>query len=138
MIGNLHAPTHRLEITRTEAGFVVIDDTFNSNPEGARAALSALTAAVSGRRVVVTPGMFELGPLQFEANLNWAREIVAAGAELVITGYSNRRSLERGAADAGAAATWRRSRTAALAYLRPLLGGEDGVLWENDLPDHYP
>jgi UDP-N-acetylmuramoyl-tripeptide--D-alanyl-D-alanine ligase len=137
-LANLQAPIHRLDIARAEAGFLVIDDTFNSNPEGARAALSALATAVSGRRVVVTPGMFELGPLQFEANTEWAREIVGAGAELVITGFSNRRALRRGAADASAAAIWRRNRTSALQYLRPRLSSEDGVLWENDLPDHYP
>ena len=140
-LANIHAPNHRLDITRAEAGFVVIDDTFNSNPEGARAALSALTTAVAGRRVVVTPGMFELGPLQFEANEKWAQEIVGAGAELVITGFSNRHALRRGGAGvagAGIPPVWMRDRSSALEYLRPRLGQDDGVLWENDLPDHYP
>lgn len=137
-LARLHAPSHRLDIARADAGYLVIDDTFNSNPEGTSAALSALTAAVPGRRVVVTAGMFELGPLQVEANTNWAREIVSAGAELVVIGRTNRRALERGAATAGGEAVWKRDRTAALEHLRPRLGRDDGVLWENDLPDHYP
>ena len=54
----LQAPTHRLAVAHSPEGQVVIDDTFNSNPAGARAALAALGEVTPGRRVVVTPGIF--------------------------------------------------------------------------------
>ncbi len=52
------------------AGATIIDDTYNSNPAGAAAALDLLGASGCGdqRRVVVTPGMVELGSRQAEEN----------------------------------------------------------------------
>ena len=50
---------HRLEIVRNDA-VVVIDDAFNSNPDGFSAALEVL-ASFPGRRILITPGMIELG-----------------------------------------------------------------------------
>lgn len=134
----LRAPTHRLDIVRSPEGHVVIDDTFNSNPAGARAALAALGDVTPGRRFVVTPGMFELGHEQYEANATFAEEVVRSGASLVATGRSNRRALLDGARRGGSEAVWVPDRTAAQRHLRSQLGEGDGVLWENDLPDHYP
>src|SRR5204862_4837386 len=52
---------NRLTVATAASGATVIDDTFNSNPTGARAALAALSrhSHNGGRRVVVTPGMVE-------------------------------------------------------------------------------
>jgi UDP-N-acetylmuramoyl-tripeptide--D-alanyl-D-alanine ligase len=134
---SIDVPDHRGS-DRCDAGVTVFDDTFNSNPSGADAALARLSAATPGRRVVVTPGMFELGELQDSANQRFAREVVKSGAELIVVGRSNRAALARGAAEAGGGYTWVRSRDGARARLRSRLEPGDAVLWENDLPDHYP
>ena len=136
-IATLSNPDHRSTTARSERGVAVIDDTFNSNPAGAARALEVLVRAVpTGRRVVVTPGMVELGPAQFDANRNFATEIAAAGATMVVVGRTNRRALLAGAPDATTVCVGRRSEAAA--WVRSELGEGDGVLWENDLPDHYP
>jgi UDP-N-acetylmuramoyl-tripeptide--D-alanyl-D-alanine ligase len=135
----LMTPTHRLDPATNDAGLVVLDDTFNSNPSGARAALEvlAVSGADGGRRVVVTPGMVELGDLQAAENELFARSVAEAGAELVVVGKVNRQALEAGY-DAGRPPVLVKDRAEAVAWVRSELGPGDAVLYENDLPDHYP
>ena len=79
-------------------GISVIDDTFNSNPTGARRGLEALaTLGPAGRRVVVTPGMVELGPRQDPENEQFARAAAQAADTLIVVKRTNRRALVRGA-----------------------------------------
>ncbi len=155
-VGTLPTAPHRLETAVGAGGFIVLDDTYNANPAGARAALRALetTAPASARRVVVTPGLVELGPKQVEENASFARAVAGAADDLVVVGRTNRRALLAGAEKVGegavAEAQVRRPGEAALrcvvvarrdqavAWVRDHLGAGDIVLYENDLPDHYP
>ncbi|MGZ5385474.1 MAG: Mur ligase family protein, partial [Acidimicrobiia bacterium] len=137
-LSELQPPPHRASPMTTEAGVTVLDDTFNSNPVGATAALRTLRELANGRRFVVTPGMMELGPMQREANAVFASEVIASGAELVIVGRTNRAALLAGARSAGGEAVSVASRAQALEQLTGNLRAGDAVLWENDLPDHYP
>jgi UDP-N-acetylmuramoyl-tripeptide--D-alanyl-D-alanine ligase len=137
-LGQLSAPAHRAVKGVADSGVVVIDDTYNSNPEGAARALEMLEAATAGRnrRAVVTPGMVELGPDQDEANRAFAAAVAKADAVLVVVGWTNRRALMAGAA--GSEIVTVGSRPAARDWVRSSLTAGDGVLWENDLPNHYP
>jgi UDP-N-acetylmuramoyl-tripeptide--D-alanyl-D-alanine ligase len=131
----LSPPPNRAVPLTTEDGVTVIDDTFNSNPAGAAAAFATLQRlAHGGRRVVVTPGMVELGRAQFEANRTFAHAVAAAGADLVAVGWTNREALVEGHPRAELVP----DHFAARAWVRDNLGSGDAVLWENDLPDHYP
>ncbi len=60
--------THRLEVKRQGDGTTLIDDAFNSNPEGFRAALDLLGTLQGSRKILVTPGMVELGEAHTEAH----------------------------------------------------------------------
>lgn len=139
-LASLPRVEHRLTVDESASGVFVVDDTYNSNPTGARLALRALVgnASPGGRLVVVTPGMVELGTIQDEANRVFAAEVVRAGAELVVVGWTNRRALLAGAAGDGTAAVAVATREEAVAWVRNHLEGGDAVLYENDLPDHYP
>ena len=134
----LRGPAHRSEAQTGPEGILVIDDTFNSNPVGATSAIEALKRRVEGRRVVVTPGMVELGSEQHRANADLAAAVVESGATLVVVGWTNRRALLEGAGLAGGDAVTVRDRGEARDWIRNALVSGDGVLWENDLPDHYP
>lgn len=134
-LAGLRAPRHRADAAMSPAGVLVVDDTFNSNPAGALRAIEDLARRVGGRRAVVTPGMVELGSEQRRANADLARAAVGSGADLVIVGWINRRSLLEGAGGKAVAVP---RRSAARTWVREHLGEGDGVLWENDLPDHYP
>ncbi len=137
---SLPAVEHRLTVNTSPTGVVVLDDTYNANPAGAHRALSALVenSQPERRRVVVTPGMVELGASQAEMNRDFAAEVVSFGAELVVVGRTNRRALLAGAADDGSAPVAVATREEAVAWVRSHLEGGDVVLYENDLPDHYP
>ena len=71
-------------------------------------------------------------------NRDFAAEVVSFGAELVVVGRTNRRALLAGAADDGSAPVAVATREEAVAWVRSHLEGGDVVLYENDLPDHYP
>ena len=151
LVPTLPTTPHRLEAAPTAAGrCLVLDDTYNSNPSGAAAALEALDrlAPPGGRKVVVSPGMVELGARQGEENERFARAVAAMPADLVVVGRTNRRALLRGAHTGAAHAArhgpepaevaWVADRDTAVAWVRDNLGDGDIVLFENDLPDHYP
>lgn len=135
-VANVRTVANRLNVVTATSGVVVIDDTFNSNPASALAALAALmNVGLPGRRVVVTPGMIELGRDQYAENLSFAKQVASTNTELVIVGRTNVKPLE-----AGFGRPCRRFdvRDEAVAWVRSALVPGDGVLYLNDLPDHYP
>jgi UDP-N-acetylmuramoyl-tripeptide--D-alanyl-D-alanine ligase len=142
LTGRLHdlpRPEHRQSISHSNRGFAIVDDTFNSNPAGARSGLEHLSRiAAAGRKVVVTPGMVELGPVQYEENRSFATEAATVVDDLVIVGRTNRKALLEGSGAGGASVTVVASREEAVDWVRQNLGPGDAVLYENDLPDHYP
>ncbi|HYE57797.1 MAG TPA: UDP-N-acetylmuramoyl-tripeptide--D-alanyl-D-alanine ligase, partial [Rhodothermales bacterium] len=65
--GRIKPVEHRLAL-RQEQGVTILDDAFNSNPVGAQSAVEVLGQFKTGRRVIVTPGMVELGERQHAEN----------------------------------------------------------------------
>ena len=138
-LDGLPVAEHRQNVSTSERGFTVIDDTFNSNPAGARAGLRLLRNLGEGSRTAVaTPGMIELGPVQYVENRDFAAEAAALVDHLIIVGETNRRALLDGSGKGRASVSVVSSREAAVEWARENLGPGDAVLYENDLPDHYP
>ena len=138
-VPSLATPEHRQSVTKAVSGFAIIDNTFNSNPAGARSALDLLAREGNGgTTAVITPGMVELGRLQFEENRLFAEVAAASVDHLVIVGRTNRRALLEGSAGGKATVTVVATRQEAVQWAREHLGPGDAVLYENDLPDHYP
>jgi UDP-N-acetylmuramoyl-tripeptide--D-alanyl-D-alanine ligase len=135
-VERVSAVANRANVVSAASGVVVVDDTFNANPASAVSALSVLSSlSLTGRRIVVTPGLIELGPEQYPENLSFAKKIAAQGCELVIVGRTNALPLQMGFEQ-----PVRRfdTRDEAVAWVRSALVTGDGVLYLNDLPDHYP
>lgn len=141
LLPTLPGAPSRLEVGRSPSGFVVIDDTYNSNPAGAKAALEALARCSDGasRKVVVTPGMVELGPRQAQENRAFAAAAGSVATDLVVVGRTNRRALVEGARAArpGPRLVTVSTREQAVDWVRTTLREGDVVLYENDLPDHF-
>jgi UDP-N-acetylmuramoyl-tripeptide--D-alanyl-D-alanine ligase len=138
-MGDLQSPQHRRTLSKSELGFSIIDDTYNSNPAGARSALAMLEhLGTSGRRVMVTPGMVELGKTQHAENHALASFAADLVSDLVIVGRTNRSALMEGTAGREASVIVVDSRKEAVEWVRENLADGDVVLYENDLPDHYP
>ncbi len=138
-ISDLPTAEHRQSIMESPRGFKIVDDTFNSNPAGARSALGTLVrVADGGKTAVITPGMVELGIVQDEENQKFASLAADQVDHLVIVGRTNRKALEQGSANGRASVTVVASRAEAVSWAVANLGPGDAVLYENDLPDHYP
>ncbi|MEA1904124.1 MAG: Mur ligase family protein [Actinomycetota bacterium] len=138
-LADLPVAEHRQSVTRSERGVSIIDDTFNSNPAGARRALGVLSdVGAGGKTAVVSPGMVELGPRQREENRDFAEEASQVADHLIIVGRTNRFALREGSVRGTASVTVVDSRGEAVDWVREHLGQGDAVLYENDLPDHYP
>jgi UDP-N-acetylmuramoyl-tripeptide--D-alanyl-D-alanine ligase len=131
---------HRAVVQKLPSGVTVIDDTYNSNPTGAERAVTAASGLRGDSHLwVVTPGMVELGNLQRQRNEELAQIVVNdPEATLVVVGRTNRSALVDGTRTSGRSPLLFETRAEAaesvLARARP----GDVVLFENDLPDHYP
>jgi UDP-N-acetylmuramoyl-tripeptide--D-alanyl-D-alanine ligase len=132
---------HRLEVKRQGDGAIVIDDAYNSNPVGFASALDLLDALrqPEGRRILVTPGMVELGAAHQEEHERIGR-LAAARVDVLLAVAPHR--VEPLAAAFAAAAPEREivpcpTFAEARGWLDRNLGGRDVVLIENDLPDLY-
>lgn len=138
-ISQLNPVEHRLQLLKSAGGVTVIDDAFNSNPTGARAALDVLSR-FPGRRIIVTPGMVELGGKEAAFNRDFGREMASAADVCVLIGKKHTQPIQQGLIDAGYPADDIHvfsSLNDATAWLQGFMRAGDFILYENDLPDHY-
>jgi UDP-N-acetylmuramoyl-tripeptide--D-alanyl-D-alanine ligase len=138
-VAKLRPVPSRLELINAPGSFTVINDAFNSNPVGARAALRVLSQ-FPARRIVITPGMVELGAHEAEYNKEFGRAIAAAADIAIVVGKKRVQPIIDGLVEAGfPEENIHRvdNLDASTALLTTLARREDTVLYENDLPDHY-
>jgi len=131
---------HRLEPIRREGNITVLDDAFNSNPIGAKNALEVLATAEDGRRILVTPGMIELGQMEDDANREFGRQAASACDLAVLIGGKRIEPIREGLLEEGFNPDniWvAPSLNAGLERLKSYLKPGDTILLENDLPDQY-
>lgn len=136
-IALLEPVEHRLQLIEGAGGVTVIDDAFNSNPDGAAVALEVLEQMPAGKRLVVTPGIVELGEMQYEANRAFGEAAAKAADVVILVGRLNRPALTKGAAGGPAQVVAVDSLAEATRRLAGMIGAGDVVLFENDLPDQY-
>ncbi len=130
---------HRLEVKRQGDGTILIDDAYNSNPVGFASALSLLDTLCQpgGRRILVTPGMAELGSEHAAEHTRIGR-LAAAHVDILVAVAPHRVAP---LVTAFAAAAPQRDIVPcagfaeARAWLDRNLASGDTVLIENDLPD---
>ncbi|MEP6478118.1 MAG: UDP-N-acetylmuramoyl-tripeptide--D-alanyl-D-alanine ligase [Rhodoglobus sp.] len=137
----LPTSANRAEIQKLDNGLAVIDDTYNANPVGAARALEEAAQLAQERGsnlVVVTPGMIELGRVQHARNAEFARSIAAVGGYLFAVARVNRRALVEGASGGQHPVRTFDRREPAVAAALDQAGDRGVILYENDLPDHYP
>lgn len=137
-IRRLTPVAHRLQIIKGAGGVTVIDDAFNSNPDGAAAALEVVDAMDASPKIVVSPGMIELGTFQAEANERFGEHAGRVADTFIIVARVNREALVAGARSGGRAQVLTVDTLAdAQEALKPLTTPGAVVLFENDLPDQY-
>ena len=124
-------------------GITVLDDAYNSNPQGAKMALGVLkgfTLAQGNKRIVITPGFVEMGSCQAQANKELGRTIAESCDYAIVVNATNREAIKSGIEESGMAAEkyfLADSLNHAHAHLAQILRAGDVVLYENDLPDNF-
>ncbi len=139
-IENLAPVEHRLQLVQGQNGITVIDDAFNANPSGTKAALEVLKSFAPARRIIVTPGMIELGGEEERFNEEFGRDIAYAADIAILVGRGRVAPIRRGLIDGGfpedcivQVDTLREATEKLPLYTEPGCV----VLFENDLPDNY-
>lgn len=139
-VSQIEQVEHRLNMKRTPGGLSIIDDAFNSNPDGARMALDVLRRITTGKRIVITPGMIELGDKQKEYNHQFGVQMSSAADYVMVVGTYNREAILAGLEEGGMDESkifLAESFTMAQARLMQIARAGDVVLYENDLPDTF-
>ena len=138
-LANIEPVENRLSVSK-EGDVVYLRDAYNSNPVGFEAALDVLNRMAGKRKLLMTPGMIELGTEQFAQNTE-AAKIAAQICDLVlIVGPTNRAALRTGLEQGGLSSdkiVICDSRSEAFAKLNASILPGDIVLIENDLTDLY-
>lgn len=139
-VRRLEAVPHRMEII-DKGGSVIIDDAFNSNPSGAKAALDAL-GLMEGYKILVSPGMVELGEKEYELNKEFGKQAAAVCDFVIAVGEKQAVPIVDGLKEAG----YPEEKTFVAQNLNEALAKCDTlktgglkkiILLENDLPDNY-
>lgn len=139
-VGSIDQVEHRLSMKRTPGGVTIIDDAFNSNPSGSKMAVEVLSHFKEGKRIIVTPGMIELGDEQFTLNETLGNHIGKNLDVAIIVGEYNREALSKGIINTDFDEEnlyLVDSFNEAQKLLATLLAPGDTVLYENDLPDTF-
>ena len=138
-INKLQPVKNRLELITRPGGFTIINDAFNSNPVGAKAALNVLKSFPE-RRIIITPGMVELGANEAEYNRDFGRAMKDCVDIAIIVGKNRVKPIIEGLKEVGFSddQIFRvDSLDDSTRLLHTLVRPTDTVLYENDLPDHY-
>lgn len=139
-IGKLQPASHRLELSKAENGVLIIDDSFNANIIGTKCALKTLEYFKNRRKVIVTPGLVDLGDIEAEANEQFGKEIAKVCDIVVIVNKNNSEAIKSGlmSKDFPLENIYMVDTLAdATKLFETLLRRGDVVLLENDLPDNY-
>lgn len=138
-VRRLEPVQHRLQLIE-RGNVTIIDDAFNSNPVGSKAAVEVLSQ-FEGVRILITPGMVELGEKEEEYNKKFGEYAAGCCDNILLVNKKRAKPIEEGALEAGFDANkikvfdrLEEAMQYAYAINEP---GHKYILLENDLPDNY-
>ena len=139
-VRKLECVPHRLEL-KDHGNVAIIDDAYNSNPSGAKAALEVF-GVFDGYKILVTPGMVELGEKQDECNYEFGANAAKVSDFVILVGKKQTESIFKGLADSGfnkdkIYVADKIEEAINKAYAINSQGKKKFILLENDLPDNY-
>ena len=129
---------HRLELKKL-GDLNIIDDAYNSNPVGSKAAVEVL-GMMPGMKIIVTPGMIELGEEQYNLNKKFGTYIADNVDYVILIGKEQTKPIYDGLVSKNFSEEKifvLNDVKEAFPLMRKLSDGETYVLLENDLPDLF-
>lgn len=138
-IGKLSTISHRLEVVKSNVSYTIIDDAYNSSVAGSKASLEVVSK-FKGQKIVITPGLVELGIEQFNSNFEFGMNMAKVCDYVIIDSPINYDAISSGLIFAGfdeSKILQAVSLNQAVELLATIVKEDDVVLFENDLPDNY-
>lgn len=134
---SFRCPKNRLEIKRIN-NMVILDDSFNSNYKGFIEALNVLKE-LDGKRIILTPGMVELGKYKKELFTSLAEYIISSADVIILIGYYQTKDLYRVLKEYNKEVFLVRNFMEGYRLFLAILKRSEScnLLIENDLPDLY-
>ncbi len=139
-VRGLQPAESRLALSTTASGVTIINDAYSANPQGIVSALQTLGMNRAGGRLLITPGMIELGELQETENRRLGKLAAQHATDIILVGAAQTKPILEGIQSASF--DMRRARVVdslseAVDWYRENLSAGDAVLFLNDLPDTY-
>jgi UDP-N-acetylmuramoyl-tripeptide--D-alanyl-D-alanine ligase len=139
-VASLKPAEHRLEMKPFTNGSLLIDDAYNSNPEGCLEAVRVLGSFDGMQKIIVTPGLVELGDKEYECNYALGKEAAQNCDKIILVGTNRSKPIANGVRENGfneenlfIAASFKE----AMDIYATFADKNTVVLFENDLPDNY-
>ncbi|MGN1212943.1 MAG: Mur ligase family protein [Christensenellales bacterium] len=140
VIAGLQSAEHRLELKKLDNNVLIIDDSFNSNIQGTAVALKTLKLFDGRRKIVVTPGLVELGKREKVENVELGKRIAKVADIAILVNKNQSENIKQGLLEAGFDEKnifMQDSLFEVTNQFKTFLKSGDVVLLENDLPDNY-
>lgn len=90
---------HRMQTIRGEDNYIIIDDSANANPMGGKVALDVLSQFKDGNKIIVTPGMVDLGEMESDYNYDFGVQISKVCDYVILIDQFKTRDINRGLED---------------------------------------
>lgn len=139
VLRQLQPVDNRLQVKK-DNGATYLHDAYNSNPIGFAGALEVMKSLPGSRRIVMTPGIIELGPQQQAENERIGHLAGQICDLAIVVGNTNKESLSMGLHSSGLdkdKVIFCSTRDEAFRVLKEVQKNGDILLIENDLPDLY-
>lgn len=139
-VRTLRPAESRLVKQVSDQGITIINDAYSANPVGAVSALRVLSMHTSGRRLVITPGMVELGGLHEQENHKLGQAAARYATDAILVGEEQTRPIKAGLLAEGFPIEHLRvveTLREAIDWYQVNFKPGDTVLFLNDLPDTY-
>lgn len=138
-INKLQPVEHRLELIKSTNGNVIIDDTYNGSIEGSKSALNILNL-FEGQKIVITPGLVELGEKEKIANIEFGERIAEVADIVILVNLVNANEIKTGLRNKGfeEELIFEVPKLSEVQEIISQLKLENStILFYNDLPDNY-
>lgn len=139
-VRSLQPAESRLVRKTTPQGITIINDAYSANPVGVVSSLQVLGFHTSGKRLLITPGMVELGDLHEAENRKLGEAATKYATDIILIGEKQTEPIKAGILSTDFSADHLQvmeTLSDAVAWYEKNLSAGDTVLFLNDLPDTY-
>jgi len=139
-IFNIKPVEHRLQPIKGQGDVLIIDDSYNSNPDGVEEAIKVLNKFQDKRKLFITPGIVETGEDTAKIHEKIGQSLAKVADLVILVKNSATPFIAKGLRDGGFSEEkiiWFETAQKAHDSLGNILKPKDVILFQNDWGDQY-